>query len=87
MEFLTDPGDDREVLREVCGEDPGDPVCVEILQRSSILTARNHFRCFCQKYLNFIFSKFFLFKINKLVQVMCRVTHKGYDFSDDKKLV
>ena len=32
VNLLSDPGDDGEILREVRGEDPGDPVGVEILQ-------------------------------------------------------
>ena len=32
VNLLSDAGDDGEILREVRGEDPGDPVGVEILQ-------------------------------------------------------
>jgi len=32
VNLLSDPGDDGEVLGEVGGQDPGDPVRVQILQ-------------------------------------------------------
>ena len=35
--LLPDPRDDGEVLREVCGEDPGDAGGVEVLQLGQLV--------------------------------------------------
>jgi len=40
VDLLPDPGDDGKVLREICREDSGDPVCVQIFKLAQ----------FCKKY-------------------------------------
>ena len=44
VELLADPGDHREVLGEVGGEDPRDPVGVQILQLCTVYTLSQCFK-------------------------------------------